>query len=76
MKLLIQECLFFKCRCSDKSKFAVCSEQHAEYIPVEDILAAQGCTAPMWVNTLVLLGFLIVFRLLGYLVLRYVRCPK
>lgn len=63
-------------RCAEQSKFAVCSELHQPTIPVEAILEQQGCTAPLWVNTLVLIGFLVVFRLLGYFVLRYVRCPK
>ncbi|KAJ6649433.1 ABC transporter G family member 14 [Pseudolycoriella hygida] len=62
--------------CAEQSKFPICSEEHARVIPVDSILSEQGCNAPLWVNTLVLLGFLIVFRLLGYFVLRYVRCPK
>lgn len=67
--------------CAEQSKFEICSEltddgSRNEIIPVESILEAQGCTAPLWLNTVVLVGFLVVFRLLGYLVLRYVRCPK
>lgn len=64
------------CSCDAQSKFSVCTDGTSEFIPVEAILAEQGCNAPLWVNTLVLLGFLVVFRLLGYLVLRFVRCPK
>lgn len=62
--------------CDQQSKFAICTDGTSKFIPVEAILAEQGCNAPLWVNTLVLLGFLVVFRLLGYLVLRFIRCPK
>ncbi|XP_055691964.1 uncharacterized protein LOC129794996 [Lutzomyia longipalpis] len=67
--------------CGEQSKFAICTTEGpdgstSKHIPVDAILDAQGCTAPLWLNTLVLVGFLIVFRLLGYIVLRYVRCPK
>jgi len=30
---------------------------------------------PFWVNMAALLGFMVVFRTLGYLVLRFVRTP-
>jgi len=43
---------------------------------VEAILEAQGANLPLWANTLVLLLFLLVFRVLGYVVLRYFRRPK
>lgn len=68
--------MFLFSSCDAQSKFAICTEGGSKVIPVEAILAEQGCTAPLWVNTLVLLGFLVVFRVLGYLVLRYIRCPK
>jgi len=60
--------------CAQQSKFDVCEQ--SSHIPVDVILEAQGPSLPLWVNTLVLLGFLLVFRLLGYLVLRYFRRPK
>lgn len=67
--------------CAEQSKFEICSQLNEDgsrnqVIPVQSILEAQGCNAPLWLNTVVLVGFLVVFRLLGYLVLRYVRCPK
>ncbi|XP_076271332.1 ABC transporter G family member E23 isoform X2 [Rhynchophorus ferrugineus] len=60
--------------CAETSKFAIC--QGSDHIPVSSILEAQGTYLPLWANTLVLLGFLLVFRLLGYMVLRYFNTPK
>lgn len=79
--------LFYSNRCAEQSKFSICTAStdnssvgegitQQRYIPIEAILEAQGCSAPLWLNTLVLIGFLVIFRLLGYFVLRYVRCPK
>ncbi|GAB1867505.1 ABC transporter domain-containing protein [Camponotus japonicus] len=64
--------------CSQPSKFAEC--RNSTTIPVSAILESQGGVRgsglPLWANTAVLLAFLIVFRTLGYLVLRYYRVPK
>uniref|UniRef100_A0ABD2XNJ7 ABC transporter domain-containing protein n=1 Tax=Trichogramma kaykai TaxID=54128 RepID=A0ABD2XNJ7_9HYME len=64
--------------CSQPSKFAEC--KNGTTIRVESILEAQGGASgqglPLWANTAVLLAFLIVFRTMGYLVLRYYRVPK
>lgn len=65
---------FFYFRCSHQSKFEVCVQE--THIPVSAILDAQGSHLPLWANTLVLLNFLLVFRILGYVVLRYFRTPK
>lgn len=61
-------------RCAAQSKFEVCS--NSTYIPVSVILEQQGANLPLWANTLVLLFFLVIFRVLGYVVLRYFRQPK
>lgn len=61
-------------RCATQSKFKICTE--SEHIPISAILEAQGSYLPLWANTLVLLGFLLVFRILGYIVLRYFKAPK
>ncbi|CAB0032203.1 unnamed protein product [Trichogramma brassicae] len=64
--------------CSQPSKFAEC--KNGTTIRVESILEAQGGASgqglPLWANTAVLLAFLIVFRTMGYLVLRYYRVPN
>ncbi|XP_063931749.1 uncharacterized protein LOC135143753 isoform X1 [Zophobas morio] len=60
--------------CAQQSKFKVCTD--SEHIPVSAILEAQGSYLPLWANTFVLLAFLLVFRILGYIVLRYFKAPK
>ncbi|XP_065216913.1 uncharacterized protein E23 isoform X2 [Planococcus citri] len=60
--------------CATQSKFDVCKT--SSHIPVSDILAIEGSALPLWLNTLILLVFLLVFRILGYVVLRYFRRPK
>ncbi|XP_043795477.1 ABC transporter G family member 14 isoform X2 [Apis laboriosa] len=64
--------------CSQPSKFQEC--RNATTIPVSAILESQGGARgsglPLWANTAVLLAFLVIFRTLGYLVLRYYRVPK
>ncbi|XP_017772042.1 PREDICTED: ABC transporter G family member 14 isoform X2 [Nicrophorus vespilloides] len=60
--------------CSHQSKFDECSE--SAVIPPTAILEAQGPHMPLWINTCVLMAFFLVFRLLGYFVLRYFRTPK
>nr|XP_022916443.1 ABC transporter G family member 14 isoform X1 [Onthophagus taurus] len=62
--------------CAQQSKFEICNKNSQSFIPVGDILEAQGSHLPFWANSLVLLAFLIIFRLLGYVVLRYFRSPK
>nr|KAF7410704.1 hypothetical protein H0235_013311 [Vespula pensylvanica] len=64
--------------CSQPSKFLEC--KNGTTIPVSAILenqgGARGSGLPLWANTAVLLAFLVIFRTLGYLVLRYYRVPK
>ncbi|KAJ8948066.1 hypothetical protein NQ314_008495 [Rhamnusium bicolor] len=61
-------------KCAPQSKFKICTE--SDHIPVSSILEAQGAYLPLWANTIVLLAFLLVFRILGYVVLRYFKAPK
>lgn len=63
-------------KCATQSKFDVCTTNSSSHIPVSAILEAQGASLPLWANTLVLLLFLLIFRILGYIVLRYFRRPK
>lgn len=64
--------------CGNPSSFEFCKTDSTTttFIPYEEILKAQNSTSPLWLNTLVLMMFFVVFRCLGYAVLRYVRCPK
>ncbi|GLH02662.1 Protein white, partial [Gryllus bimaculatus] len=61
--------------CAVQTKFDACTNG-TKHIPVQAILDAQGASLPLWANTLVLLLFLFLFRVLGYVVLRYFRRPK
>ncbi|XP_020807776.1 ABC transporter G family member 21 [Drosophila serrata] len=63
-------------RCGSPSSYEICKQQSTEFIPYEEILNAQNSTSPLWLNTLILMMFFLVFRCLGYAVLRYLRCPK
>ncbi|XP_061394617.1 uncharacterized protein LOC133330163 [Musca vetustissima] len=60
--------------CKKPSSYEACTK--SDTIPYEDILRSQNFTTPLWFNTLVLLSFLVLFRGLGYTVLRYFRCPR
>uniref|UniRef100_A0A1B0FN45 ABC transporter domain-containing protein n=1 Tax=Glossina morsitans morsitans TaxID=37546 RepID=A0A1B0FN45_GLOMM len=62
--------------CSYPSSYEVCKNNATAFISYKEILKAQNSTSPLWVNTLVLMMFFLVFRGLGYAVLRYIRCPK
>ncbi|KAM8716076.1 hypothetical protein ACLKA7_003028 [Drosophila subpalustris] len=62
--------------CGSPSSYEICKQQTTEFIPYEEILKAQNSTSPLWLNTLILMMFFVVFRGLGYAVLRYLRCPK
>ncbi|KNC28303.1 hypothetical protein FF38_13991 [Lucilia cuprina] len=62
--------------CSQPSSYEVCKSNNTKYIPYEEILKAQNSSSPLWLNTLVLMMFFLVFRCFGYAVLRYIRCPK
>ncbi|XP_058986779.1 uncharacterized protein LOC101890903 isoform X2 [Musca domestica] len=60
--------------CKQPSSYEACA--NSDTIPYEDILRSQNYTTPLWLNTLVLVSFLVLFRGLGYTVLRYFRCPR
>lgn len=63
-------------RCvSRNSHFTACNTG-GSIIPVEDIIGDHGMPLPIWANTLVLISFLVFFRALGYLTLRYIHKPK
>ncbi|XP_015914393.1 uncharacterized protein [Parasteatoda tepidariorum] len=67
-------------RCAEEnSLFEICRNSNTNstvYIPADHIVNQHGPSLPMWANTLILLAFLVIFRLLGYAVLRYARRPK
>ena len=71
--------LYHLSSCADKnSRFEACNGVNGSaIIPPDAILAASGGTGvPLWANTILMLAFLFVFRILGYMVLRYFRRPR
>ncbi|KAI1280751.1 ABC transporter G family member 27 [Halotydeus destructor] len=74
--------------CSDvNSKYASCQnlDWHKDSppeIPFEelrakfDVMSSTSEPLPVWFNTLVLISYLVAFRIAGYVVLRYIRKPK
>ncbi|XP_022246698.1 ABC transporter G family member 14-like [Limulus polyphemus] len=58
------------------SQFEACRHGNSSVILLEDIIDHQGMWLPLWANTLILLIFLCMFRLMGYLILRYIRKPR
>ena len=71
-------------RCSSKnSQFSSCAGNstsntipYSEVILYLDNMNAGQEPLPLWINTLILIMFLVVFRLSGYYVLRFLRKPK
>lgn len=85
--LMIMHCMYilmivFTNRCStENSRFNSCveyaqSDEETHYIPVREILEENGEPLPLWMNTTLLIGFMIVVRLLTYVMLRYLHRPK
>lgn len=80
--------LTYRCSSSGNSRFDSCrrasnSSASGERVIVYadlrrsfDISSAGSEPLPMWFNTLILMVFLVVFRVLGYVVLRYIRRPR
>ncbi|XP_076315954.1 uncharacterized protein LOC143228614 [Tachypleus tridentatus] len=58
------------------SQFEACRHGNSSVILLEDIINHQGMWLPLWANTIILLIFLFAFRLMGYLILRYIRKPR
>ncbi|XP_076358056.1 uncharacterized protein LOC143250836 isoform X2 [Tachypleus tridentatus] len=64
-------------RCAPhNSQFEVCRHGNSSIIPLEVIIEYQGMALPLWANTLIMLIFLFLFRIMGYLVLRYIPNPR
>lgn len=62
-------------RCSlTNSRFKSCED--GVFIKTQEILEERGQNLPLWVNTTILLGYIVITRLLTYLVLRYLHRPK
>lgn len=65
----------------DNSRFSSCVESShskttSRSIPTAEILAERGEPLTLWANTTILIGFMIVVRLLTYIVLRFLHRPK
>ncbi|XP_076306641.1 uncharacterized protein LOC143223090 isoform X1 [Tachypleus tridentatus] len=61
---------------TSNSQFEVCRSGISSFIPVEDIANPGGKMLPLWANTFILVTFLAVFRIMGYLILRFIHKPK
>ncbi|KAG8198767.1 hypothetical protein JTE90_007077 [Oedothorax gibbosus] len=61
---------------TENTLYVACRHANATTIPPSDIINRGGEPLPLWANTLILLLFLLVFRLMGYLSLRWCRNPK
>ncbi|GFS86924.1 ABC transporter G family member 14 [Nephila pilipes] len=61
---------------AENTLYVACRQENATFIPPDDIINKGGEPLPLWANTLVLFLFLLVFRLLGYLSLRFCRTAK
>lgn len=48
---------------------------NSTYIPREELLTRRGDTLPFELNMAALLAFMVVFRVMGYVVLRFFRTP-
>ena len=63
-------------RCAlENSKFEACVSGGATFVPPEALLSRRGGELPFWANLSALVAFMVVFRLLGYAVLRFFRTP-
>ncbi|XP_064642408.1 uncharacterized protein LOC135496813 isoform X2 [Lineus longissimus] len=64
------------CATNTTSIFAECRELNVTSVPSEAYLAMRKATFPVWANCLCLVGYTIFFRLITYLLFRFVRCPS
>ncbi|XP_043194051.1 ABC transporter G family member 21-like [Amphibalanus amphitrite] len=63
-------------RCAEEnSKFVACVADGATFVPPEELLSRRGGELPFWANLSALFAFMVVFRVLGYVVLRFFRTP-
>ncbi|XP_045612633.1 uncharacterized protein E23 [Procambarus clarkii] len=79
---IIQFTYGMKISCStENSRFNSCveilpSDGDSHSIPINEILAERGEPLPLWVNTAILVGFMIAVRFLTYVMLRFLHRPK
>ena len=73
------KCLCFRCAISTnttQSNFETCQQVNGTTIPSQEVLEYYGIDQPFWHYFLPLFAFLIVFRVLGYLLLRFYQKPS
>jgi hypothetical protein len=61
--------------CAETSQFASCSAGNGTVgvvrtVDVEELLNRDGFSVPYWSHTIFLVGFFVLFRVLGYIALR------
>ncbi|XP_037069740.1 broad substrate specificity ATP-binding cassette transporter ABCG2-like [Pollicipes pollicipes] len=64
----------FRCA-AENSKFDSCVSGNSTHIALDELLGRRGGQLPFWLNMAALLAFMVVFRTLGYVVLRFFRTP-
>ncbi len=63
-------------RCEVVSSFPPCFQGNMTHISGPEYLQIAGYTIPLWIDIVALLTFWIVFHVLGYLLIRYLRKPR
>ena len=67
--------LLFRCGTPGESVFDLCNNNKTTFITGDYYLMHSGITRPIYIDILVLVTLVFTFRILGYIILRYIRRP-
>ncbi|CAD5121041.1 DgyrCDS9580 [Dimorphilus gyrociliatus] len=65
-----------KCAPSNETAFNVCKTNSTNTISGDDIVEKQGDIMPLWLNIVAPIGYILLFRILAYLNLRFINKPN